>query len=87
MTIDGREFESFRAKQSRRWYALLSLSLAISVGGYFGVAAVWSFAAGLVAALLLAAVTCEALRRWNRESWKRRFPELRDREFNWVARG
>jgi membrane protein implicated in regulation of membrane protease activity len=86
MTADEREVESFRAKQARRWYALFSLSIAICVGAYFGVAALWSFAAGLGAALLLAVVTYEALRRWNRESWKRRFPELRDREFKWIVR-
>jgi hypothetical protein len=29
----------------------------------------------------------ELLLRWNRERWKRRFPELRNMQFDWRVRG
>jgi hypothetical protein len=53
------------------------------LGRFFVVGAAWSYVVGLVLTLLLPLASYEALKRWNRARWLKRFPELVDTDFKW----
>jgi Flp pilus assembly protein TadB len=73
VAVDQREFETFRVQRARLWYVVALALAGLCIGVCFGIAALWSLAAGLVVAMALAAMGFELLLRWNRERWKRRF--------------
>ena len=65
------------------WCLSWLLVVAVCVGCFFAIGAVWSYVAGLALAGVVLLASYEALKRWNRARWLRRFPELAELDFSW----
>ena len=84
MAIDDSEFDRFRVRQSERWRLAYLALIVAAVASFFAIGLAGSYLLGLIAAIAIAVLGFEGIRRWNRAQWLRRFPELRDRRFSWV---
>ena len=79
------EFQAFRSRQRRAWRVAFSVVVVLSAAVIVLIGQAGSYLAGLVAGAAIALVGFEVLRRWNRERWRRQFPELRNRSFAWSG--
>ena len=79
------QFEAFRARQRRAWRIAFSVVVVLSAAAVVVIGQAGSYLVGLIAGAVMALAGFEVLRRWNRERWRRQFPELQNRPFPWSG--
>jgi hypothetical protein len=81
--MDRVAFDEYHQEQRRRWSWGFLAVIAISTAGGLLIGELWSYLAGAAVGAALMLVGWEALARWIKTRWLRRFPELADPRIPW----